>query len=103
MTLRDAKDGAWESLSHAPVRRYLLGRDRCDRLVRIAMETVNGGEFVAAGFNTANGREICQSIEERVAANYTERCSGVFTTLILSWAIQAIVQYLIRRWWKEIT
>lgn len=101
--LRDAKEGAWKALEHAPVRRYLLGRDRCDRLVRIAMDTITPGEFVAAGVGSEAGVESCASLKERVAGRYEERCSSAFVTLVLSWAISAIVQYLIRRWWKEIT
>ena len=94
---REAKEGAWEALAHAPLRRYMLGRDRCDRLVRLAIETALPGEYVAAGHDAGMRQAIC----ERVAGRYEERCSSVFVTMILSWAISAIVQYLIRRWWNS--
>ena len=37
-------------------------------------------------------------IEERVRAVYAENCGMAFTTLVLVWAISAIVQALVIRW-----
>jgi hypothetical protein len=53
------------------------------------------------GQDNAHGDEARLSMNERVAAIYGEKCSSAFTTFILSWAISAIVQYLIRRWWHS--
>lgn len=101
MTLKEARDGAWEALAHAPVRRFMLGRDRCDRLVRLAIETAMPSEYIAAGADSDYGTSMRQAICERVAVRFEERCSSVFVSMILSWAISAIVQYLIRRWWNS--
>lgn len=100
-TLQAERDGAWEALSGAPLRRAMLGRVRCDRLVRLAAEALDSAEFRGAVFDNAHGRAARRQIARRVGDVYSEPCSSVFVSLVLSWAIQAIVSYLIRRWWES--
>lgn len=99
--LQSERDGAWESLGAAPIRRSLLGRDRCDRLVRLAGIALQSAEFRGAVFDNAPGRAARKLVAKRVADVYSEPCSSVFVSLVLSWAIQAIVSYLIKRWWEN--
>jgi len=98
--LQAERDGAWKALGVAPLRRAMLGRDRCDRLVRLASIALESAEFRAAVFNHANGKAARKQAVKRVADVYSEPCSSVFVSLVLTWAIQAIVAYLIRRWWE---
>lgn len=99
--LQAERDGAWESLAGAPLRRSLLGRERCDRLVRLASIALESAEFRGAVFDNASGRAARKQVAKRVSDVYSEQCSSVFVSLVLSWAIQAIVSYLIRRWWEN--
>ena len=98
--LQAERDGAWEALGAAPLRRAMLGRVRCDRLVRLAAVALDSSEFRGAVFDNASGRAARKQIAKRVADVYSEPCSSVFVSLVLSWAIQAILSYLIRRWWE---
>lgn len=98
--LKAERDGAWQALGVAPLRRAMLGRDRCDRLVRLASIALESAEFRGAMFNHAQGRAARKQVAKRVQDIYSEPCSSVFVSLILTWAIQAIVAYLIRRWWE---
>lgn len=99
-----AIDTAWAALAGNPIRRALLGRERCEALAAIAAEEV-GYEAFAGANNGAFARKYLagsrRRIGERVARRYHERCGFAFTTLILSWAISAIVQALIARWWNQ--
>jgi hypothetical protein len=87
-----AQDEAWKDLASSPVRRMLLGRKRCDRLVTLAIKHMPLGPL---GMD-ADGRRI---ITRRVLGAYGEPCSSVFVSFVLSWAVSAIVKALIRRWW----
>ena len=100
-TLQDVRDGAWVALGAAPIRRSLLGRERSDRLTRLAAVALESSEFRGAVFDNASGRAARKQVAKRVADVYSEPCSSVFVTLVLSWAIQAIVSYLIRKWWEQ--
>lgn len=97
-------DAAWDALASNPVRRALLGRKRCDALAAIAGEEVRYESRAGAnfdGFAAAHMEGSRRRIGHRIARRYPERCGFAFTTLILSWAISAIVQALIARWWAN--
>jgi hypothetical protein len=100
--LAQAREEAWGVLASSPIRRAILGRDRCDRLVRIAHDVISDEELSIAAFENNYARQKRAGLYERVVECHSERCSGVFTTFILSWAISQIVQVLIRRWWRKV-
>lgn len=95
VSLSCLQDWAWISLSTAPIRRALLTRDRSDRLVRIASDVLSSdGCYSAASMHEGYRKQV----EDTVRGVYAERCSGMFATFVLSWAISAIVQCLVKRW-----
>ena len=94
-------DYAWEALGASPVRRYLLGRERADRLVTIANYNLDDRDVRACGPGPHGLDGLRWGVERRVAVAYRERCGFAFTTLVLYWAISTIVQALIARWWKD--
>jgi hypothetical protein len=93
-TLQELREHAWEALGSAPIRRSILGRRRSDELVRLAMNASPEADL-CRGFERGL---VARRTADHVGRVYGEKCSGVFTTLILSWAISAIVQALINRW-----
>lgn len=100
LTLSAARDAAWLALGSSPVRRSLLGRERCDAIVRVAMEEA---QYESAVCGTLDMTDASIRIRRRVAKRYDGQCGFAFSTLILSWAISAIVQALVIRWWRERT
>lgn len=96
--LDQARDAVWARLP--PVRRKLLGRERCDAIVRTTMEALPQEQFAAAA--SAAGQEdlrrrTCQLVEQA----YQDRNGMAFMSLILWWAISTIVQILVVRWWTQ--
>lgn len=99
--LEQARDQVWEALASAPLRRSILGRERCDALVRVTMGSMWLTEVAAAGPSPKQQVALRRLIERRVHNVYSVNCGFAFTTFILSWAISAIVRALIARWWKN--
>jgi hypothetical protein len=93
--LQKARDDVWSALGSAPLRRALLGRERCDKLTRIAHDVLSQDGVCSGAAMHAGYRAQAEGITRDL---YPEKCSGFFTTLVLSWAISAIVQALINRW-----
>jgi len=100
-TLAELRCEAWDALNAAPVRRYMLGRRRCDELVRLAMDNLCEGDLILAGVGTQAQSRLRQGVERRVRRHYSEKCGFTFTTFILSWAVSAIIQVLVLRWWSN--
>ena len=92
MSLGHLQDEAWKALGP---RRFLLGRDRCDRLVRIASDVLSHEQAYASAAMHEGYRK---QVEDTVRGVYSEKCSGVFLTLVLYASISAIVQFLVKRW-----
>lgn len=101
---RSARNTAWSALGASPLRRAMLGRARCDALAALAAEEVGYEAFAGANHGAFAADHVVGStrrIGDRVARRYHERCGFAFTTFVLSWAISAIVQALIARWWNQ--
>lgn len=98
MTLEQARDDVWRALAARPIRRSMLGRERCDAIVRVALSQLDAveGEMAAGRFTGTD--EMQRRVERRVRAAYADQCGMAFATLILVWAISAIVQVLVVRW-----
>lgn len=96
--LQAARDAAWLALRSSPVRRSILGRERCDAIVRVAMEEA---QYESTVCGTIDATDAAIRIRRRVAHRYAGQCGFAFSTLILSWAISAIVQALVVRWWRN--
>jgi hypothetical protein len=95
-------DYVWQALAAYPVRRALLGRERSDAIAAVAADKMPpAGELLAAGRGTDGERLVRLDLEEKVRREYRERCGFAFTTIILWWAIAAIVEALVRKWWES--
>jgi len=100
--LADARYVVWKRLGSSPIRRAMLGRDRCDAIVRVAMESMpDDVEMNVAGQDTEFMDMLRDRTEQRVLASYSEKCGFAFLTLIVTWAISEIVKQLIIRWWNN--
>lgn len=104
--MKAARDAAWRGLAKNPLRRAMLGRERCDALVRVAADQLAEvhGEYEAsvraAGLSglAIPGSTLRKRVEARVRQHYHERAGFAFMTLVIAWAISAIVQVLVQRW-----
>ena len=103
--LKAARDAAWRGLAKNPIRRAMLGRERCDALVRVAADQLDATnrEFLPLVQRSAARIEVdtdtlCKRVEDRVRQHYHERAGFAFMTLVIAWAISAIVQVLVQRW-----
>lgn len=102
---RDCQDYAWSQLSRSPVRRRLLGRERCDAIAAAAAAEIDRrqGDFRAAGPGGAAELAVIADVEQAVLDSFEERCGFAFMTLVVLWAISAITQILVVRWWTQPT
>lgn len=104
--LQAVRDAAWRGLAKNPIRRAMLGRERCDAIVRVAADQLAEvhGEYEAsvraAGLSglAIPGSTLRKRVEDRVRQTYHERAGFAFMTLVIAWAISAIVQVLVQRW-----
>lgn len=93
--LQEARDHVWHALSSRPLRRSMVGRQQSDAIVRVALESCELRS--ASGF--AMGRnQLASAVEEDVWREYQERNGFVLMTMLLGWAITAIVQALVTYW-----
>lgn len=109
MTLDQLCDETWDSLRGNLFRRAILGRQRCDQLVMHALACFPDRELTS--LKAARGSElesqIVQDVEGKVAERFRETKQEpgtygfVFMSLVLYWAVSAIVQYLVVQWWKR--
>lgn len=91
-------DYVWAELAHHPIRRAMLGRERCDEIVATAVTMSPAGGAAATPNNRAAMRRLW---EGRVREEYAERAGFAFLTMLMWWAIGAIVEALVRKWWEE--
>jgi hypothetical protein len=97
-----ARDAVWRRLALHPIRRAALGRDQADAITAMALgQMPDDVEMDVAGEGTDYERMLRERTERRVLDLYVERCGFAFTTFLLTWAISAIVQALIMRWWRK--
>lgn len=97
--LEQAREHVWQALAASPIRRAVLGRERCDAIVRVAVNAMPDETQLAwSSVDDERRGGLCRALERRVRANYSEACGFAFATMILAWAISAIVQALVARW-----
>lgn len=92
--IQEAREYAWDALASAPLRRAMLGRERCDAIVRVALDACRD-EW------GSSRRGLTRRVEETVRSRYHERCGMPFMSLVVAWAISAIVQALVARWMNQ--
>jgi hypothetical protein len=99
-------DFVWAELARHPIRRAMLGRERCDAITAVAAEKYAAlrheyaSAVQAAGLRSAVvGADVLRErLAARVRAHYADQHGFAFMTLIVIWAISAIAQALVIRW-----
>lgn len=99
MTLKDAREHVWRSLGRSPVRRSVLGRERCDAIVRIALDRCE--QRAASG--VVSPAVLAAAVENDVRRELDEREGFAIWAIILGWAISAVVQALVSYWLENRT
>jgi hypothetical protein len=79
----------------------MVGRERCDAVVATAVE--QSPQVSEMAFAGRDRRAMRERWEQRVRLVYRDRCGFALTTMLLWWAIGAIVEALVRKWWEEHT
>jgi hypothetical protein len=110
MTTSQLCDEVWLSLRGNLFRRTILGRKRCDELVMLSCAEFPDRELSACVQGSEQEREQIDRMIDRVSSRYQQIRSAspgkqeygfAFLTLVLVWAVSAIVQYLVIKWWKK--
>lgn len=111
MSVDEITDRTWESLRGNYFRRAMLGKKRCAEIVMHTLAVFPDRQIVA--LKASKGSAVEQQIIESTIVTVVERCHSVMAaksptpygfmlmSLILYWAVGAIVQHLIVEWWKR--
>lgn len=92
--LRDVREHVWESLGCTPLRRAMLGRERADAITRVAVDACRD----EATHGRSTGNVFGQAVEFRVKSQYVNREGFAFMSVLIGWAISAIVQAVVAHW-----
>jgi len=110
MTVDELIDDTWNALRPSLLRRSMLGRKRCAELVMHTLAVFPDREYYAmqAAEGSAADRRLRVETEERVhdrMRNSVAAEPGVYgfaiMSLVMMWAVSAVVQYLLAQWWKQ--
>lgn len=104
-------DGTWDALRGNYFRRAMLGKVRCAEIVMHTLAVFPDRQIVAlkATKGSAVEQQVIESTIVAVAERYQMTSAAkqqspygfVLLSLVLYWAIAAIVQHLIVEWWKR--
>lgn len=104
-TIDELIDECWGSMRPSLMRRAVLGKQRCSRLVMMSLANFPDRELVGTAPGSAYERQQKRMLAARVESQYrkdappaTTTYGAVFLSIVLAWAIKAIVEYLIDRW-----
>ena len=86
----------------------MLGKQRCAQLVLMTLANFPDRELVGTMPGSAYERQQKRTLAARVEAKYRKDAppthgtyGAVFLSIVLAWAIRAIVEYLIDQWLKK--
>jgi hypothetical protein len=96
-------DFVWAELARHPIRRAMLGRERCDEITATARSKMPPDRVMVAARGSNTTRYIRSDVERQVRDEYAQRAGFAFMTMLIMWAIGAIVQALVKKWWEEHT
>ena len=101
----DLIDECWGSMRPSLMRRAVLGKRRCAQLVMMALANFPDRELVGTMPGSAYEKQQKRTLAARIEAHYRKDApaaqgtyGAVFLSIVLAWAIKAIVEYLIDRW-----
>lgn len=96
-------DFVWAELARHPIRRAMLGRERCDEITATASSKMPPDRVMAAARRSKTERYIRVDVERQVRDEYANRAGFAFMTMLIMWAIGAVVQALVKKWLEENT
>jgi hypothetical protein len=107
-TLDNLIDECWGALRPSLMRRAVLGKQRCAQLVMMALANFPDRELVGTTPGSAYERQQKRALALKVEAQYRKDATAasgtygaVFLSIVLAWAIKAIVEYLVDQWLKK--
>lgn len=107
-TMDDLIDECWGIMRPSLMRRAVLGKQRCAQLVMMALANFPDRELVGTIPGSAYERQQKRTLAARIEAQYRKNVGevqgtygAVFLSIVLAWAIKAIVEYLIDQWLKK--
>ncbi len=104
----DLIDECWAAMRPSLMRRAVLGRQRCSQLVMTALAHFPDRDLVGASPDSDYVRQQKARLAIKVETEYRSTAKAakgtygaVFMSIVLAWAVKAIVDYLIDRWLKN--
>lgn len=107
-TIDELIEECWGSMRPSLMRRAVLGKQRCAQLVMMTLANFPDRELVGATPGSAYERQQKRTLAARVEGQYRKDApaaqgtyGAVFLSIVLAWAIKAIVSYLIDQWFSK--
>ena len=102
-------DEAWLALRGSLFRRAVMGKQRCAEIVMLTLAHFPDRELKTCLKGSAYAKQaertLAETVERKYRASHVTVDGGtygmVFLTIVLTWAVEAIVRYLLAQWWKK--
>lgn len=108
MTIDELIDECWDSMRPQFMRRAVLSKPRCARLVMMTLaqfpDRELAGSAAGSAFDRQTKRGLAMDIEKQFrqqSPEPTNTYGAVFLSIVLAWAIKFIIDYLIDQWRKN--
>jgi hypothetical protein len=108
VTLDELIDDCWKALRPSLCRRAVLGKKRCAELLMRACAHFPDAELSALSAKSQGVQDRKKLLEAQVMSGYLRdhgmqkdnNYGFVFMSVVLAWAVEAIVRYLLSRWFS---
>ena len=104
----DLIDECWGAMRPSLMRRAVLGKQRCAQLVMMTLANFPDRELIGSDFGSAYEKQQRRTLAARIESQYRDNApaargtyGSVFLSIVLAWAIKAIIAYLFERWFKK--
>ena len=102
-------DETWVALRGNLFRRAILGKQRCSEIVMLTIANFPSRELRGCQKDSIHDRntrkELAATVERKYRNSHAQQPRDtygmVFVTIVLTWAVEAIVQYIIAQWWRK--
>ena len=108
MNIDDLIEGCWVSMRPQRIRRAVLNKVRCARLVMMALSHFPDRELAEFSPSSAAERQLKRGLANEIEAKFRQQTAeptntydAVFFSIVLAWAIKFIIEYLIQQWRKN--
>jgi hypothetical protein len=107
-TIDELIEECWGSMRPSLMRRAVLGKKRCAQLVMMTLANFPDRELVGATPGSSSERQHRRKLATKVESQYRDDApsakgtyGAVFLSIVLAWAVKAIVDYLIDQWLRK--